>query len=468
MASKTLTSKGDDAAASGVMDQRRRLLEGAILPTMVRLALPTILILAFQVLVGVAEVYFLSFLGTAALAGVSLAFPCITLMQMASGGGFGAGVSSAVARAVGAGREQDAEALVRNAIVLALALGLITTTAEALGARPLFRAMGGSGAALQTASAYADVVMGVGAVLIWVVNLLTAALRGAGDTASAAVVTLLGGLVALPLSPLLIFGLGPVPAFGVVGAGMALLAYYAAALAFLLAHFRSLRCPLRLRLNAPWLDRRLIGDVLAVGGLAALGAATPNLSIGLATAAVGAFGVDAIAGYGLAMRLDFAMTPLLFGLGVGVMVFVGANVGAGRWRRAERAMWLGVLLGAGCAELIGLVVAMFPNLWLGLFTRNPAALAVGASCFRCVGPLYGVNAATMLVSFAAQGAGRALRPLIARVLQLLVGSVGGLIGVIWFRVDVGGLFLIVALGIVVAFPVVATALHRPTRCVKVA
>lgn len=373
-----------------------------------------------------------------------------------------------MARAVGAGRGKDAEALVRNAIVLALVFGLLTTAAEAFGGRALFRAMGGSGAALGAASAYADLALGAGAVLIWVVNLLTAALRGAGDTMSVAVVTLLGVVVSVPLSPLLIFGLGPIPAFGVVGAGVALLGYYAAALAFLLVYFHSRHCPLRLRFRARWFNRRLIGDVLAVGGLAALGAATPNLSVAVATAAVGAFGVDAIAGYGLATRLDFAMAPLLFGLGVGVMVFVGANVGAGRWRRAERAMWLGVLLGAGCAEVVGLAVATFPGVWLGLFTRDSATLAAGASYFRCVGPLYGVSAATMLVSFAAQGAGRALRPLIAGLVQLLVGSVGGLIAVTWFGADIGGLFLIVALGVAVAFPIVATAVRPLERRVQAA
>jgi Na+-driven multidrug efflux pump len=69
-------------------------------------------VLALQTLVGVAETYFLSFLGTSAIAGVALVFPLFMLMTMMSNGGIGGGVSSAVARALGAGRSADARALV--------------------------------------------------------------------------------------------------------------------------------------------------------------------------------------------------------------------------------------------------------------------------------------------------------------------------------------------------------------------
>src|SRR5882724_6679069 len=87
-------------------------LVGPITPTMLRLALPTIVVLVVQTLVGVAETYFVGFLGTDALAGVALVFPILMLMQMMSNGGIGGGVASAVARATGAGRHADAEGLV--------------------------------------------------------------------------------------------------------------------------------------------------------------------------------------------------------------------------------------------------------------------------------------------------------------------------------------------------------------------
>jgi putative MATE family efflux protein len=453
-----MTVSGEAMAVQGFTAaeaRRLRLLNDAILPTVLRLAAPTVLILFFQVLVGVAEVYFIGFLGTDALAGTTLAFPVLMMMQMASNGGIGAGVSSAVARAVGAGRHDEAEALVIDALVLGAGLGGLATVLELTGGRALFRAMGGEGPVLDAALAYADVTFAA-SVLIWVVNLLTAALRGAGDTLAAAVVTLLGVLVSLPVSPVLIFGWGPVPAFGVTGAALGMLGYYVAALAFLAFYMRSPRCPLRLR----FVPRRgmtgRIGGILAVGVPAALAAMTPNLSVGVITAAVGTFGSAAIAGFGLAARLDFALSPLLFGLGSGIMIVVGASTGAGLPARAKRAAWLGTLTGAVAAEAIGLTVAAVPALWLAPFTGDAEALAVGVHYLRVLGPLFGVSAASMLFALAAQGAGVAMRPLIGGLARLAVGAVGGWIAVTAFGADLGGLFLIVALGVVTACAVNAT------------
>src|SRR5690348_4664095 len=87
---------------------RAEILTGAILPTLLQLALPTMVVLVAQTAVNIAEAYYVGFLGTDALAGVALVFPIFMLMTMMSNGGFGSGVASSVARAVGAGRRDDA------------------------------------------------------------------------------------------------------------------------------------------------------------------------------------------------------------------------------------------------------------------------------------------------------------------------------------------------------------------------
>src|SRR3982074_2144519 len=147
------------------------LLSGPIIPTMLRLALPTVVVLVVQTFVGVSETYFVGFLGTDALAGVALVFPVLMLMQMMSNGGIGGGVASSVARAICAGRKGDADALVLNALFLAIAFGIIFTAGEFLGGRALYRALGGQGDALMASVAYADAVFS-GAVLVWIVSLL--------------------------------------------------------------------------------------------------------------------------------------------------------------------------------------------------------------------------------------------------------------------------------------------------------
>jgi putative MATE family efflux protein len=333
-------------------------LSGPITPTMLRLALPTIVVLVVQTLVGVAETYFVSFLGTDALAGVALVFPVVMLMQMMSNGGIGGGVSSAVARALGANRRADADALVWHAIVLACVLGLVFMTAAIVGGPILYRAMGGAGSTLTAALTYSGVVFS-GAVPIWITALLSSTLRGAGNVKVPAFVILAGAVILLPLSPAMIFGWGPFPRLGVAGAGAAVVIYYVLAALALILYVRSPRSLLQLKMGR--LHRRFFKDILGVGLLSAIGTIQVNLTVAFVTAAVGRFGADAIAGYGIASRLEYIQIPLLFGLGTAVVTMVGINIGAEQLARARRIAWIGAELAFGVTEFIGLAVTVFPH-----------------------------------------------------------------------------------------------------------
>ena len=122
-----------DTAKFEIAARREAMLHGPIVPLLLKLALPTVVVLAVQTLVGVAETYFVSFLGTDAIAGVALVFPVLMLMQMMSNGGIGGGVASAVARALGAGRKADVDALVLNAFAMAIVFGALFTLGELFG-----------------------------------------------------------------------------------------------------------------------------------------------------------------------------------------------------------------------------------------------------------------------------------------------------------------------------------------------
>src|SRR6266581_4173475 len=145
------------------------LLAGPIVPTLLKLAAPTVVVLVVQTFVSVIETYFVGFLGTDALAGVALVFPVLMLMTMMSNGGIGGGVASAIARALGAGRKQDADALVLHAVVLAILFGLAFAIGVLGGGTALYRVLGGSGEAIEAALQYSRFVFG-GAVFAWIVN----------------------------------------------------------------------------------------------------------------------------------------------------------------------------------------------------------------------------------------------------------------------------------------------------------
>src|SRR5204862_6322880 len=144
----------------------RRLLEAAIPQTLLRLAAPNVIIIAAQAAMNVLEAVFVGWLGRDALAGVALVFPLIMLMQTMSAGGMGGGVASAVARALGAGRRRDADALAAHAVVIALGMAALFSAAALGGGPRLYRAMGGTGASLAAALQYSHVIFG-GAVAYW-------------------------------------------------------------------------------------------------------------------------------------------------------------------------------------------------------------------------------------------------------------------------------------------------------------
>ena len=402
----------------------RALIEGPIAATLIRLAAPNVLVMLAQTSVGLVETYFVGKLGTDALAGVALVFPVVMLMQMMSAGAMGGGMSSAIARALGGGRRADANALALHAVIIGLLFGLIFTIAVLLGGDRLYAAMGGSGGSLAAANTYSIVIFS-GAVLVWLFNSLANVIRGTGNMAVPAFVTCAGVAVLIPLSPCLIFGLGPLPRLGVAGGAAAVLIYYAAGSAAFAFYLRSGRSVLRLTLIGVRLRWPLFADILRVGAVAALITVGTNLTIVIATALVGALGPAAIAGYGVGTRLEYLLIPLVFGLGGPLVAMVGTNIGAHRPERALRVAWIGAGIAAGFCEVIGLGAATAPRAWLSLFDTAPEMIDTGTRYLQVVGPASGLFGLGMALYFASQGAGRLLWPLLANLTRLVIAAGGG-------------------------------------------
>ncbi|MFL6621107.1 MAG: MATE family efflux transporter [Sulfurifustis sp.] len=428
-------------AAAPAASHRSALLQGPIARQLLGLAWPVLVVLALQTLVGVAETYFVSHLGTDAVAGVTLVFPVFMLMAMMSNGGIGGGVSSAIARAIGAGRRRDAEALVLHAVVIGVIFGALFTFGVWIGGPALFRAMGGQGATLANAALYANVLF-LSAVPGWIANLLAAALRGAGNVRVPAIVTASGALITLGLSPLFIFGWGPVPAMGVAGAGLAVVCFNLGTLAALVLYLRSARSPIRLGPAKP--ERRLFNDILKVGLLSAVGTVVANLTVVVATGLVGAYGREAIAGYGLASRLDYLLIPLLFALGTASVTMVGTNVGAGQYERARRIAWTGVALSALVTGAIGSMAAIYPEAWIHIFSDDAKVVETGSAYLHRVAPLYAAFGVGMALYFASQGAGKMAWPFAAGLVRLGVVSAAGGYWITGVGGSLNGLYWIVA------------------------
>ena len=392
--------------------------------------------------------------GTLALAGWALVLPFTLLLQQMSAGAVGGGVVSAIARSLGAGRREDASALVLHAVLIALGIALIFAIALAGFPRALLGAIGGAEAA-GAAAAYAAWLFGAGAVPAWLTNTLASVLRGGGKHGLAARVTLFAALFQAPLAWLLMEPFGQ----GLAGLGMAFaLCQWVAALAMIAVVMRggagfvpSLRAMPRVA---------LFGRILSVGAVACAMACVANLTTILVTAQIAGHGAVAVAAYGISARLEFLMVPLAFGVGSALTALVGRAVGAGDWQTARRTAWTGGIAAFVFCAGFGAAVGVFAHDFAGFFTRDPAVVVLAARALGYIGPAFGGFGLGMCLYFASMGTGRMLWPAMAGLTRMTVAVGGGalLAGPLGMGLD--GQFLAVAVGIT-AFGALIAASVRP-------
>ncbi|MBV8779003.1 MAG: MATE family efflux transporter, partial [Alphaproteobacteria bacterium] len=258
-----------------------------------------------QASTGLIETFWVSRLGAAALTGMALVFPGYMMMQMLSAGAMGGGISSAISRALGGGRRDDADALVLHAIVANVMVGLIFALPVLAFGRAMYGLLGGDDGSLTAALRYSDVVF-AGVPLLYLMNALASAIRGTGNMIVPSLTVCLGVALLVPLSPSLIFGLGPFPALGMAGAGIAVVATTALSTAALAGYIVTGRCVVRLRrARLRW---ALFADILRVGAVAAVNTLQTTLTVALTTGLVGlSGGAAAIAGYGTGSRLEYLL-----------------------------------------------------------------------------------------------------------------------------------------------------------------
>ncbi|HEX3247275.1 MAG TPA: MATE family efflux transporter [Chloroflexota bacterium] len=419
------------------------LLEGPILSRLLRLAAPNIVVVMVLAASSTFDAWFVGRLGPEALAGVSLVLPAWMLMVTMSAGGIGGGISSAIARALGAGRRAHADELVLHSLVVGLGLAAIFTVAGLFAGPTLYRAMGGNGATLDAAVTYSTILFS-GAPALWLVNTWASVLRGSGDMSRPAIVVVAGELLHIGLAPVLIFGIGPIGGLGVAGAAISLVTSNAGRALALTIYVLSGRSRGGLHVRPASLHRRHFGDILRVGLLGSINTILTNANAAAVTGLVGSFGTFALAGYGLATRLEYLLIPLVFGLGAALVTMVGTNIGAGQIARARRIAWTGALLAGGLTGTLGLLVSLAPRLWVGSFSSEPEVLAAGESYLRVVGPTYVLFGMGLALYFASQGAGRLWAPVGAGLARLIVAIVGGYLTVNTLRGDLSALSLVVA------------------------
>src|SRR5262245_55424990 len=372
------------------------------------LAVPMILEMAMESLFAIVDIFWVSRLGADAVATVGLTEAMLTLIYTVAMG-LSIGATATVARRIG---EKDPERAARSGvqvIVLGIALAIPIGIAGALLAPKLLQLMNASPAVIEQGHRYTAVMLGGNATVL-LLFLGNAIFRGAGDAAIAMRVLWLANGLNIALGPCFIFGLGPFPELGVMGAAVATNIGRGTGVLYLLyrlarggAHLRIQRRHMRIELETLWTLIRLS----ATGMLQMLIGMTSWLVL---IRILSGFGSAALAGYTIAIRvIIFALLPS-WGLSNAAATLVGQNLGAGKPDRAEQAVWRAGFYNMLFLGVIGAGFVLFAGPLISAFTQDVHVLPYGVSCLRTVSLGFLFYAYGMVMSQAFNGAGAVWTP----------------------------------------------------------
>jgi putative MATE family efflux protein len=432
--------------ASPAAARTRLMLEGPIVATLLRLAVPNLVVNVVLIAVTTSvDAHFVGRLGLDALAGLALVFPLMMLMQQMANMAMGGAIAASIARAIGAGRREDAASLVIHALVIATGAAALLSALFLLGGPTIYGWLGGRGPILAAALEYSNVIF-AGALAYWILGALTSVVRATGQVAILAYVYVAAEVLHIALVPALVFGLGPVPALGITGAGLATVISFTVSSTTLAWYLASGRTSAALSLRGIRFERRLFGEILRVGAPMSLAPVLNNVALATLTTYAGLLGTTSLAAFGAAVRLEYLLYPLNFGLGAAVLAMVGSNIGARQFTRAARIAWTAVGLSACVMACVSVLAIAAPDVWMGLFSRDPAILAAAAGYLAVVGFAYPFVAVNTLMS-AFQATRQPEWPLAAMTCRLLVVVLGGWVAIEVLQAGLVGLGLVTALGL---------------------
>ena len=404
-----------------VTGTRQDFTEGSLGRAIILLAVPMVLEMCMESLFGVVDVFWVAHLGADAIATVGLTESALTLLFVIALG-LGMGATALVARRIGEKDEEAAAQVAVQAIVVGLLVSAATAVIGYFYASDVLRMMGATDDVVRVGTGYTRMIL-AGSATIFLLFLINAVFRGAGDAATAMRALWLANIVNICLNPCLIFGLGPFPHLGVTGSAVGTTIGRGIGVVFQLWILLSGRGRLVVP-RAQWrLNFGVMVRLVRLSSNAIFQYFVQMASWIAVVRIIATFGSAAAAANTLAIRIViFAILPS-WGMSNAAATLVGQNLGAGKPERAERAVWRTAFYNMLFLGGIGLLFIAFAEQIIGWFTSDPAVFPIAVSGLRLLSYGYISYSYGMVLTAAFNGAGDTRTPTLLNLISFWAGQI---------------------------------------------
>ncbi len=382
--------------------------QGTVGRAVLLLAVPMVIEMAGQALFGLVDAYFVAKLGTTPIAVVTLT-EAVLMIVFALAIGFSMGTTAMVARRVGEGDVAAASKTAVQAILVGIGISVVVAIFGVFGAAFLLRLMGGSPELVEEGTTFFAIMFG-GNVTIVLLFLINAIFRGAGDPSQAMRALWIANGINIFLDPLLIFGLGPIPGFGLEGAAIATTIGRGIGVLYQLWTLANGGSKIRVDRTNLQLDPAVMVRLVRISAVGILQFFVSTASFLFLAKIMARFGDAALAGHTLAVRLiTFVLLPV-WGVGNAAATLVGQNLGAGSPERAERSVWITSFVNMCILGAVALIFIFIPEVVVAAFPVTEEVAAITSACLRIMAYSYVFWAYGMTTVMAFNGAGDTTTP----------------------------------------------------------
>jgi putative MATE family efflux protein len=372
------------------------------------LAVPMVLEMVMESVFAVVDIFFVSKLGADAVATVGLTESAMTIVY-ALGIGLSMATTALVSRRIGEKKNKEAGLVAFQAIALGIFISILIAIPGFIFAKGFLQLMGASSQMIENGHWYPAIMFG-GNMVIMLLFIINAVLRSSGDAALSMRVMWIANIINLILDPLLIFGIGPFPELGLMGAAIATTTGRGIAVIYQLYILFRGKHRIKLYLESIRIKFGVMINLLKISGGGILQNLIATSSWIFLVRIISVSGPDALAGYTIAIRIIiFALLPA-WGLSNAASTLVGQNLGANKPDRAEKSVWTTGYANMIFMGTISLILISFPNFWIKIFIDDPQVIAYGIQCLRIISYGFIIYGLGMVLIQGFNGSGDTITP----------------------------------------------------------